>query len=121
LDAASADMYVFLLKRQTVEARIISNHKRLGGIKYESSNYKNQNRYQNCRGRNSLLAVRHRFGVIQKIPIIRRNPLPGVARIFNSAVLPYEEAYIGVFAWGTDQRDSVYLSGTQQRWNTLGI
>ena len=30
-------------------------------------------------------------------PIIRRNPLPGVARIFNSAVVPYEGAYIGVF------------------------
>ena len=23
-------------------------------------------------------------------PVIRRNPLPGVARIFNSAVMPYE-------------------------------
>lgn len=30
-------------------------------------------------------------------PIIRRNPIPGVARIFNSAVMPYEGAYIGVF------------------------
>ena len=30
-------------------------------------------------------------------PIIRRNPLPGVARIFNSAVVPYQGAYIGVF------------------------
>ena len=30
-------------------------------------------------------------------PVIRRNPLPGVARIFNSAVMPYEGAYIGVF------------------------
>ena len=30
-------------------------------------------------------------------PIIRRNPLPGVARIFNSAVVPYEGKYIGVF------------------------
>ena len=30
-------------------------------------------------------------------PIIRRNPLPGVARIFNSAVIPWEGAYIGVF------------------------
>ena len=33
----------------------------------------------------------------QENPIIRRNPIPGVARIFNSAVLPYEGAYIGVF------------------------
>ena len=30
-------------------------------------------------------------------PIIDRNPLPGVARIFNSAVVPYEGAFIGVF------------------------
>ena len=30
-------------------------------------------------------------------PIIQRNPLPGVARIFNSAVMPYEGAFIGVF------------------------
>ena len=33
----------------------------------------------------------------QENPIIRRNPIPGVSRIFNSAVLPYEGAYIGVF------------------------
>ncbi|MCR4895759.1 MAG: glycoside hydrolase family 130 protein [Lachnospiraceae bacterium] len=30
-------------------------------------------------------------------PIIRRNPVEGVARIFNSAVVPYEGAFIGVF------------------------
>ncbi len=30
-------------------------------------------------------------------PIIDRNPLAGVARIFNSAVIPYEGAFIGVF------------------------
>lgn len=30
-------------------------------------------------------------------PIIPRNPLPGVARIFNSAVIPYEGKFIGVF------------------------
>ena len=30
-------------------------------------------------------------------PIIGRNPTAGVARIFNSAVLPYEGAFIGVF------------------------
>ena len=30
-------------------------------------------------------------------PIIGRNPLPGVARIFNSAVVPYNGAFIGVF------------------------
>lgn len=30
-------------------------------------------------------------------PIIGRNPIKGVARIFNSAVMPYEGAYVGVF------------------------
>ena len=30
-------------------------------------------------------------------PIIGRNPVEGVARIFNSAVIPYEDAFIGVF------------------------
>ena len=30
-------------------------------------------------------------------PIIGRNPLPGVARIFNSAVMPFEGRFVGVF------------------------
>ena len=30
-------------------------------------------------------------------PIIGRNPVKGVARIFNSAVIPYEDYFIGVF------------------------
>jgi beta-1,4-mannooligosaccharide/beta-1,4-mannosyl-N-acetylglucosamine phosphorylase len=30
-------------------------------------------------------------------PIINRNPIEGVARIFNSAVVPYEGAFVGVF------------------------
>ena len=30
-------------------------------------------------------------------PIIGRNPIEGVARIFNSAVMPYEGKFIGVF------------------------
>ncbi len=33
----------------------------------------------------------------QENPIIHRNPVPGVARIFNSAVVPYEGGFIGVF------------------------
>ena len=33
----------------------------------------------------------------QENPIISRNPIPGVARIFNSAVIPYEDAFVGVF------------------------
>lgn len=30
-------------------------------------------------------------------PVIGRNPVSGVARIFNSAVIPYDEEFIGVF------------------------
>ncbi|MCI2049649.1 MAG: glycoside hydrolase family 130 protein [Lachnospiraceae bacterium] len=30
-------------------------------------------------------------------PVIGRDPLPGVSRIFNSAVMPYEGKFIGVF------------------------
>ncbi len=33
----------------------------------------------------------------QENPIIGRNPLEGVARIFNSAVMPYGDGFIGVF------------------------
>lgn len=38
-------------------------------------------------------------------PIIGRNPLPDVARIFNSAVIPYEDGFVGVFRG--EQRDGV--------------
>ena len=30
-------------------------------------------------------------------PVVDRNPIDGVARIFNSAVMPYEGKFIGVF------------------------
>ena len=30
-------------------------------------------------------------------PIIDRNPLPGIARIFNSSVIPFEDKFVGVF------------------------
>ena len=30
-------------------------------------------------------------------PVIGRNPVKEVARIFNSAVMPYEDGFIGVF------------------------
>ena len=33
----------------------------------------------------------------QENPIISRNPIPGVARIFNSAVIPYEGDLVGVY------------------------
>lgn len=43
-------------------------------------------------------------------PIIDRNPLPGIARIFNSSVVPYEGAFVGVFrAEATDGRPFLYL------------
>ena len=38
-------------------------------------------------------------------PIVDRNPIPGVARIFNSAVVPYEGEFIGVFR--AEQNDGV--------------
>ncbi len=43
-------------------------------------------------------------------PIVGRNPMPGIARIFNSAVVPYEGAFIGVFrAEQTDGVPHLYL------------
>lgn len=30
-------------------------------------------------------------------PIIKRNPAPGCARVYNSAVIPFEDAFVGVF------------------------
>jgi len=38
-------------------------------------------------------------------PIINRNPLPNVARIFNSAVIPYGDGFVGVFRG--EQRNGV--------------
>ena len=52
-------------------------------------------------------------------PIIGRNPLPGVARIFNSAVMPFEGAFIGVFRGEqTDGVPHIYLGRSQDgiRW-----
>lgn len=47
-------------------------------------------------------------------PIIGRNPIPGVARIFNSAVIPYEGAFIGVFrAEQTNGVPFIYLGRSQ--------
>ena len=51
-------------------------------------------------------------------PIIRRNPLPEVARIFNSAVMPYEDGFIGVFRG--EQRDGmphIYLGRSKDAVN----
>lgn len=33
----------------------------------------------------------------EKNPVIERNPIEGVARIFNSAVVPYQEGFVGIF------------------------
>ena len=30
-------------------------------------------------------------------PVVDKNPIPGVSRVFNSALIPYKGAYIGVF------------------------
>ena len=50
----------------------------------------------------------------QENPIIERNPIPGVARIFNSAVMPYEGKFIGVFrAEQTDGIPLVYLGRSE--------
>lgn len=53
-------------------------------------------------------------------PIIGRNPAPGVARIFNSAVMPYEDGFIGVFRGEqTNGVPYIYLgkSGDAIHWN----
>ncbi|TAH69568.1 MAG: glycosylase [Anaerolineaceae bacterium] len=43
-------------------------------------------------------------------PIIGRNPIKGVQRIFNSAVMPYKDAFIGVFRGEqTDGVPHIYL------------
>src|SRR5690606_1414489 len=38
-------------------------------------------------------------------PIIKRYPIPNIARIFNSAVLPYNDGFVGVFR--AEQHDGV--------------
>lgn len=50
-------------------------------------------------------------------PIIGRNPLEGVARIFNSAVMPYEDRFVGVFRGEqTNGVSNIYLG-----WSEDGI
>ena len=56
-------------------------------------------------------------------PIIHRNPLPGVARIFNSAVLPYRDGFVGVFRGEqTNGVPYIYLgrSADGVHWNFEG-
>ncbi len=50
-------------------------------------------------------------------PIIGRNPLPGVARIFNSAVMAYEDRFVGVFRGEqTNGTPHIYLG-----WSRDGV
>jgi beta-1,4-mannooligosaccharide/beta-1,4-mannosyl-N-acetylglucosamine phosphorylase len=51
-------------------------------------------------------------------PIINRNPFPGVARIFNSAVVPYNGEFIGVFrAEQTDGVPHLYMGYSKDAIN----
>ena len=53
-------------------------------------------------------------------PIINRNPIEGVARIFNSAVVPYEGGFIGVFRGEqTNGVPYIYLGRSEDglNWN----
>ncbi len=51
-------------------------------------------------------------------PIIGRNPIPGVARVFNSSVLPYGDGFIGVFRGEqTDGVPSLYLGRSKNGVN----
>ena len=51
-------------------------------------------------------------------PVIGRNPVKGVARIFNSAVIPYEGKFIGVFRGEqTDGIPYIYLGRSEDGLN----
>lgn len=51
-------------------------------------------------------------------PIVKRNPVDGVARIFNSAVAPYEDGFIGVFRGETTTgRPHIYLGRSKDALN----
>ena len=54
-------------------------------------------------------------------PVIGRNPIREVARIFNSAVMPYEGAFIGVFRGEQTSRHSLHLSWKEPGWHSLGF
>ena len=49
-------------------------------------------------------------------PVIGRNPSPEVARIFNSAVIPYKDGFIGVFRGEqTNGIPYIYLGRSKDR------
>ena len=57
---------------------------------------------------------------VWRYPIIDRNPVEGVARIFNSAVVPYEGKFIGVFRGEqVDGIPYIYLGRSEDgiHWN----
>lgn len=54
-------------------------------------------------------------------PIIGRNPVEGVARIFNSAVIPYEGKFIGVFRGEQTNGIPYVLPGEEARMVFIGI
>ena len=53
-------------------------------------------------------------------PVIGRNPVEGVARIFNSAVIPYEGKFIGVFRGEQVNGISVHLILEEVRTDFTG-
>src|SRR5690554_511288 len=51
-------------------------------------------------------------------PVIGRNPLPGIARIFNSAVAPYGDRFAGIFRGETvNGRPYLYLGFSEDGLN----
>ena len=52
-------------------------------------------------------------------PIIGRNPVEGVARIFNSAVMPYEGEFIGVSVQSR-QTESPTFTWEEARMRSIG-
>ncbi|MCR4694673.1 MAG: glycoside hydrolase family 130 protein [Pseudobutyrivibrio sp.] len=51
-------------------------------------------------------------------PIINRNPVEGVARIFNSAVVPYQGGFVGVFRGEqTNGIPAIYLGESKDGFN----
>lgn len=51
-------------------------------------------------------------------PVIKRHPVEGVARVFNSALVPFEDGFIGVFRGdGVDDIPHLYLGRSQDGIN----
>lgn len=53
-------------------------------------------------------------------PIIGRNPVENVARIFNSAVMPYGDEFIGVFRGNRPMESHIFIWGGA-RMRSIGI